>query len=140
MRQWPAAPEPAPHSTRHQQNMAHTHIHPQPVDAELSITPQLAPEDMAAVAEAGFRTVINNRPDFEGGAAQPTSAQLERAARAHGLEYRHLPVPPSGHSDEDARTMAQLVDGLPKPVVAFCRTGKRAAALYQKGKSLAPTE
>jgi uncharacterized protein (TIGR01244 family) len=116
--------------------MSQTHIHAQPVDAALSITPQLAADDMAALADAGFRTVINNRPDFEGGPGQPTSAQLERAARARGLEYRHLPVPPSGHSDEDARAMAELVDRLPKPAVAFCRTGKRAAALYQKGKSL----
>jgi uncharacterized protein (TIGR01244 family) len=117
--------------------MTQTFINVQPVDSSLSITPQLAPEDMEALADAGFRTIINNRPDFEGGPDQPTSAQLESAARASGLAYRHLPVPPSGHSDRDARAMVDLVDALPKPVVAFCRTGKRAAALYHKGKSLA---
>lgn len=127
---------PRPKALEQKDSMTHNHIHPQPVDPALAITPQLAPEDMDALADAGFRTVINNRPDFEGGPAQPTSAQLERAARARGLEYRHLPVPPSGHSEDDARTMADLIEQLPKPVVAFCRTGKRAAALYLKGKSL----
>jgi uncharacterized protein (TIGR01244 family) len=116
--------------------MTQTSINAQRVDSALSITPQLVPEDMDALADAGFRTVINNRPDFEGGPGQPTSAQLERAARALGLAYRHLPVPASGHSDQDARAMVDLVDTLPKPVVAFCRTGNRAAALYHKGKSL----
>lgn len=118
--------------------MQSTIIHAEPVDTALAITQQLAPEDMDSVARAGFRTVINNRPDHEGGPGQPTSAELERAARERGLEYRHLPVPPSGHSDEDARAMANLVERAPQPVVAFCRTGKRAAALYQKGKSLGP--
>jgi uncharacterized protein (TIGR01244 family) len=117
--------------------MHHTDIRTEPVDHALSITAQLAPEDMDAVAQAGFRTVINNRPDFEGGPGQPTSSELERAARERGLEYRHLPVPPSGHSDRDAQAMARLVAEAPKPVVAFCRTGKRAAALYQKGRLLA---
>jgi uncharacterized protein (TIGR01244 family) len=47
---------------------------------------------MEAVADAGFKTVINNRPDFEGGPAQPTSAQMEAAAKAAGLSYAFLPV------------------------------------------------
>lgn len=106
------------------------------VDDRLSITPQLAPCDLAAVAAAGFRAVINNRPDHEGGPDQPTSADIEAAARAAGLEYRHLPVHPSEHTAQQALTMTHLADSLPSPVLAFCRTGRRAAALYLKGKSL----
>ena len=101
------------------------------------VTPQLAAEDMAGIEAAGFASVINNRPDHEGGSAQPDSAALEAAAVAAGLNYRHLPVPPSGHADADARQMAELVRSLPQPVLAFCRTGTRSAALYQKGKQLA---
>lgn len=111
------------------------HLSVEPVDEALSITPQLSAEDMQAAAAAGFRSIVNNRPDLEGGPSQPRSAELEAAARAAGLQYRHLPVPPSGHSDADARLMAQLIDSLPKPVLAFCRTGRRSAALYQKGRT-----
>lgn len=111
------------------------HLPVEPVDEALSITPQLSAEDMQAASAAGYRSIINNRPDFEGGAGQPRSAELEAAARAAGLQYRHLPVPPSGHSDADARRMAELVDSLPKPVLAFCRSGRRSAALYQKGRA-----
>jgi len=109
-------------------------LHTEPVDEALSITPQMNAQDMEAAAANGWRSIINNRPDFEGGSGQPRSAELEAAARAAGLEYRHLPVPPSGHSDADARRMAELVASLPKPVLAFCRTGRRSAALYQKGR------
>ena len=91
---------------------------------------------MAAIKAAGFASVINNRPDHEGGQAQPDSAALEVAARAAGLCYQHLPVPPSGHVDADAQQMVELVHSLPQPVLAFCRTGARSAALYQKGKQL----
>lgn len=106
----------------------------QRVDDSLCVTAQVQPQDMAAFAAAGIRSVINNRPDYEGGASQPTSAQLEAAARAAGLEYRYLPVPPAGHTPEQARSMVSAVDALPQPVVAFCRTGRRSAALYRMGK------
>jgi uncharacterized protein (TIGR01244 family) len=111
-------------------------IQTQPVDENLSITAQLRPDDMHNVSRAGFRSVINNRPDFEGGPTQPLSADLERAARAAGLEYRHLPVPPAGYTANQALEMAHLVAQLPRPVVAFCRSGRRSAALYGMGKSL----
>lgn len=110
---------------------------PERIDDALCVTPQVQPEDMPALAAAGIRSIINNRPDFEGGAGQPTSAQLEAAARAAGLEYRYLPVPPAGHTADQARSMVTAVDTLPQPVVAFCRTGRRSAALYRMGKDKA---
>lgn len=107
-----------------------------PVDADLSVAAQLHPEDMPALAAAGFRSVINNRPDFEGGHNQPASAQLEAAARDAGLDYRYLPVPPAGHTSAHASSMAAAVAALPKPVLAFCRTGRRSAALYGMTRAL----
>ena len=104
------------------------------VEPGFYVTPQLTAEDMASVQAAGFASVINNRPDHEGGPAQPDSGALAAAARAVGLSYRYLPVPPSGHADVDARQMVELVQSLPQPVLAFCRTVTRSAALYQKGK------
>ena len=108
---------------------------PEQIDDALFVTPQVQPGDMPAIAAAGIRAIINNRPDFEGGAGQPTSAQLEAAARNAGLAYRYLPVPPAGHTAEQARSMADAVNALTRPVVAFCRTGRRSAALYRMGKS-----
>lgn len=101
------------------------------LNADFATCPQLLPAQMAAVFAAGFRSVINNRPDGEGGAEQPTSAEMERAARAAGLEYAHLPVIPTDIKPEEVARMAGLVGELPKPVLAFCRSGARAAKLYR---------
>jgi len=38
---------------------------------DFATAPQLAPEHMTAIAAHGFKTVINNRPDMDGGHAQP---------------------------------------------------------------------
>jgi uncharacterized protein (TIGR01244 family) len=86
---------------------------------------------MAEAARAGFRSVVNNRPDFEGGPDQPTNAQIEAAARAAGLEYRYLPVSGAYQSPEDAAAMVRLLAELPRPLLMFCRSGARSARLYQ---------
>jgi uncharacterized protein (TIGR01244 family) len=106
------------------------------LSAEVAATPQLAPEDMQAVASAGFRSVVNNRPDFEGGPDQPTSAAIEASAKAAGLAYAHLPVEPAVQTPEQAAALADLLDTLPKPVLLFCRSGSRSARLFQLAQSL----
>ena len=90
---------------------------------------------MAEAARVGFRSVVNNRPDYEEGPGQPTSAQIEAAARAAGLEYRHLPVQSSYQSPEDIAAMAALLAQLPKPMLLFCRSGARSARLYQAAQA-----
>lgn len=101
------------------------------IAADVCVAGQLTPEAMAAAARAGFRSVVNNRPDFEGGPDQPTSAQIEAAARAAGLEYRYLPVPSNVQSPDDVAAFAKLAAELPRPMLLFCRSGARSARLYQ---------
>lgn len=96
----------------------------------VSASPQLLPEDMPAVAAAGFRSVVNNRPDQEGGPTQPTSASIEAAASAAGLAYAHLPVQPAFQSAEEAAALGALLETLPSPVLLFCRSGARSARLF----------
>jgi uncharacterized protein (TIGR01244 family) len=100
------------------------------LSSDLAVAPQLGPEAMAEVAAAGFRSVINNRPDFEGGPTQPTSASVEAAARAAGLAYEWLPVAPSAQNADEIARFAHLLTTLPKPILAFCRSGTRSGKLY----------
>lgn len=102
----------------------------QALTPEFCVAPQLEPSAMAEAAAAGFRSVINNRPDFEGGPDQPTSAQVEAAALAAGLEYRHLPVNGAYQSPEEIAAFKVLLEELPKPVLAFCRSGARSTKLF----------
>lgn len=99
--------------------------------ADFSTSPQLDPTDMVSVAAAGFRSVINNRPDGEGGVDQPSSAALAAAAAQAGLQYAHLPVVPTEIDETHVATFATLLRELPGPVLAFCFSGGRAAKLYR---------
>jgi len=101
-----------------------------PVAADVCVAPQLTPESMAEAAGAGFRSVINNRPDFEHGPHQPTNAAIETAARAAGLEYRFLPVGSAYQSPQEIAAFAQLLRELPRPILVFCRSGARSTRLY----------
>lgn len=96
------------------------------------VAPQLAPDAMAELASLGFKSVVNNRPDFEHGPDQPTSAQIEVAASAAGLVYRHLPVDGGWQSPEQIAAFAALLQELPQPMLAFCRSGARSTRLYQQ--------
>ena len=107
-----------------------------PIAADVCVAPQLSPEFMAEVARLGFRSVVNNRPDFEGGVEQPTSAQVEAAARAAGLEYRHLPVSGAYQSPEEIEAFARLAAELPRPMLMFCRSGARSTRLYMQAQQL----
>lgn len=100
-----------------------------PITEDICVAPQLTPEAMAEAARVGFRSVINNRPDFEHGPDQPTNASIEAAARAAGLEYRFQPVNGMFQSPQDIATFAGLVADLPRPILVFCRSGARSARL-----------
>jgi uncharacterized protein (TIGR01244 family) len=106
-------------------------IQVQPLSPDLSVAPQIGPDAMAPLAEAGFKSVINNRPDFEGGPTQPTSAQMEAAAEAAGLVYAYLPVAPGYQSPEEIARFAELMATLPRPILAFCRSGTRSGKLFR---------
>lgn len=101
---------------------------------ELAVAAQLRAADLAEVAARGFRCVINNRPDGEE-PDQPAAEDIERAARAAGLAYRHIPVAPGALDDRDARQFGETVreEG---PVLAFCRTGNRSAKLWARSLEL----
>ena len=96
---------------------------------QLAVAPQLEPADMAAAAAEGFHSVICNRPDMEGGPEQPTQASVEAAAQAAGMSFAYLPVSPGGQTPEEAQAMGELLGSLPKPILAYCRSGNRCISL-----------
>jgi sulfide:quinone oxidoreductase len=101
---------------------------------ELSVAPQIVVGDLAAIAQAGFRSVICNRPDGEG-ADQPVYSEIERAAAELGLQARYLPAESGKVSDEQGLAFGALMAELPKPVLAFCRTGMRSTTMWALSQS-----
>lgn len=98
---------------------------------DFSTAPQITVDDVAEIAQLGFKTIINNRPDNEGGAEQPTSSQLKVAAEKLGLTYVYIPVIPNNILPEQVDAFHVAYDLAAKPVLGFCRTGNRASSIYK---------
>lgn len=104
------------------------------VTDSLSVSPQVTEADMARAAAQGFVLVINNRPDGED-PTQPTSATIEAAARAAGLDYVHIPVR-GGPGPEQVEAVRRAVEAAKGPVLAFCRSGTRSIVTWSVGQVL----
>ena len=96
---------------------------------DVSVAPQVGPDDMAELAALGFRSIISNRPDGEV-PGQPLYSEIATAARKVGLNSHYLPVNSGQISDNDAAAFKAAIAALPKPILAFCKTGTRCAALW----------
>jgi sulfide:quinone oxidoreductase len=96
---------------------------------DFAVSGQITPAQLAEVTAAGFRAVIDNRQDGEG-ADQPSFAEIAAAAKQQGLVSRYLPVTSGKVSDAEAQAFGAALAELPKPVLAYCRTGTRSATLW----------
>jgi uncharacterized protein (TIGR01244 family) len=99
------------------------------LDDKTLISGQIDLADIPGFKQAGVTMIVNNRPDGED-SEQPRSAEVEAAARAAGLEYRHIPIVRGmGPSDVDEmrRAIAEVGDG---KMLAFCRSGNRSALVW----------
>lgn len=91
---------------------------------------QIRPTDMSYLAEQGYTTVINNRPDGEEGPLQPSSDENRRAAEALGLRYHYLPMTPELLTPEMVEQFHKALQESEGPVLAHCKSGTRCAVLW----------
>lgn len=99
------------------------------IDDRISVAPQIAPEDVPGIAAAGFKAIVNNRPDGEE-AGQPEGDAIARAAAAAGLSYVAIPITHAGFSANQVEAMAQALTDADGPVLAYCRSGTRSCNLW----------
>lgn len=102
------------------------------IDDNVWVSGQITPEDVAAAATAGVRTIVNNRPDAEV-PGQPASSEIEATANALGLGYHHIPV--AGLNAGQVEAMTKVLAESGGPVLAFCRSGTRSAYLWALARS-----
>jgi len=100
-----------------------------PLTPNLSISPQILASDLPAIAAAGFKTIICNRPDGES-SDQPGFKELEKAAIELGLKAQYLPAETGKVSDADGKEFGVLLSTLPGPILAFCRSGMRSTTMW----------
>lgn len=100
-----------------------------------AVSPQVNLDDVSRAAAEGFVLLINNRPDGEA-PDQPTSAQVEAAAKAFGMAYRYIPV--SGQPiPAQVDQMREALTDAGGPVLAFCRSGNRSIVTWAVGEVMA---
>jgi uncharacterized protein (TIGR01244 family) len=107
-----------------------------PLSDDFAAAPQILPEDMAALAAAGFRHVVNNRPDSE----VPPELQgpaMAAAAKAAGVGYTAIPVDSSGLSPEQVAQLRAVLSGSDGKVLGYCRSGTRSTMLWALARAAA---
>ncbi|MCK0143779.1 TIGR01244 family sulfur transferase [Aliiroseovarius sp. F20344] len=99
------------------------------LDDTITVSHQIAVEDVKAIRDQGFTLLMCNRPDGED-PGQPDWEDVKSAAEAVGLKTAFLPM----STREDAlalkdafRSEMEAADG---PVFAYCRTGTRCEILW----------
>lgn len=106
------------------------------INEHVSVSPQISPDDVAAIKAAGFVAIVNNRPDGES-PDQPPSAVIEEAARDAGLAYHYIPLGREGVTPEMVEQTKAVLEGSAGPVFCYCRSGTRSTTLWalsQAGK------
>jgi uncharacterized protein (TIGR01244 family) len=110
------------------------------ITPDYAVSPQIEPTDLPAIAAAGFRVVICNRPDAE--VPQELSTEVMRiAAEAAGLGFVVNPVTHQTlNMDMVAAQMAALY-AAGGPVLAYCASGTRSTIVWSLGSAgLLPTD
>ena len=102
----------------------------QQITEDFTVSPQILPSDVAAIAAGGFKSLICNRPDGESPDQTPYAVIEAEAARA-GLAFRHIPVVSGAMTQGDVDAMAAALSEMPAPVFAYCRSGTRCGVLFR---------
>lgn len=97
---------------------------------------QILLSHVVQLAALGYRSVICNRPDEEDGGQHPSHRDIAQACERHAMQFVYFPVHSSGHSEQEVRDMYEIVDAAPKPVLIYCRTGRRSRNLIASVEAL----
>ncbi|GAA5663594.1 sulfide:quinone oxidoreductase [Ochrobactrum intermedium] len=100
------------------------------IDDNYSVSGQIEPDDVRDIAAEGFRTIICNRPDGEGGPQQPEFSEIARVAEKAGLATYYIPVVGGQLTQEDVDAMAAALDEAEGPILGYCRSGARSTNIY----------
>jgi len=104
------------------------------LDDRTLVSGQIGPEDVPALKQLGVTLIVNNRPDFED-VGQPESDEIEAAARAVGIDYRHVPIA-RGLGPSDVEAMREAINSVSDgKLFAYCRSGNRSALAWAVARS-----
>ena len=94
-----------------------------------SVTPMISPRDLAAIKDAGYTTLICNRPDIEVPPSHQV-AEMEEAAKAAGLTFVDNPVTHAGLTHDIIALQKETIEGSEGPCLAYCASGTRSTIVW----------
>lgn len=107
---------------------------PNQISDTYSVSPQISPEDVAALREAGFVMVLCNRPDEENPPALQADA-MRQAVEAEGLRFEVLPLTHQTMNAENILRQQELIESAGGPVLAYCASGTRSTVVWALGQA-----
>ncbi len=100
-----------------------------PIADGYAVSPQITPEDVAAIRDAGFTTVVCNRPDGE--ITPDVQAEAIRAAvEGAGLRFVLNPVVGGAITMENVEAQGAALAEAEGPVLAYCASGNRSSIVW----------
>lgn len=100
-----------------------------PLSPTYAVSPQIAVEDVPAIAQAGYGVIICNRPDTEVPPSHQAAA-IKAAALAHGLVFVEIPVTHAGLNADMVAAQKDAIDGQNGPALAYCASGTRSSIVW----------
>jgi len=102
--------------------------------AAYAVSPQIDPEDLPAIAAAGYTTVINNRPCEEIPPSHRNDV-MQAAAEAVGLTFVTLPVRHTTLNMDTVSAQKKVCRDAVGPVLAYCASGTRCSIVWALGQA-----
>ena len=100
-----------------------------PLTPNFAVAPQIALDETAAIAAAGYKAVVVNRPDHED-PGQPTMAEMRAAVEAAGMAFVEIPISSGQFTPDAVDATRAAIDAHDGPILAYCRSGTRSATLW----------
>ncbi|MET3560512.1 uncharacterized protein (TIGR01244 family) [Bartonella japonica] len=105
-------------------------MHLQQIDPDIFISAQISIEHIKILAQAGFKTIVCNRPDQED-PHQPDFSTIKTGAQEYGIEAYYIPIAPPTIKQSDIESMKTVLKTASRPLLAYCHHGTRSQHLYR---------
>ncbi len=99
----------------------------------ITISGQITVDDVKSLANQGYKTLVNNRPDGEE-PNQPSSDDIAKVAGEYGIEYRHIPFAGGMFEMHHVQEFADFYNQSQRPLHIFCRSGNRSSIILQAAR------
>lgn len=98
------------------------------------VAPQISPDQMGALKEAGITRILCNRPDEEVPPAY-SAAAMQTAAQAAGLEFAHQPLTHQTMTEEVIAHNREIGAEQSGVTLAYCASGTRSCIAWALGQA-----